>query len=281
MNQRLATIALCVLALSGPALSGEPAEPVTGILGAFGTEVKFLVAQLENGEERKIEGIPFWTGRLRGRRVAIARSGVGKVNAALTATLLHVHFRPAEVVFSGIAGAVNPDLKPGDLVIAERTAQHDYGTVTAKGLERKGARSPVTGERNPIFFPADPRLLKAALDAKQRVRFDPLDHGEGPHAPRVVQGIVVTGDTFIALPAKRDELRKELGADAVEMEGAAVAQVCYQWKVSCLVIRSISDLADEKATGDIRRFIEAAARNSALLVTELVAALAAPAPPAP
>ncbi len=279
MAQRLAATTLFLFALARPAASGDAAEPVTGILGAFGTEVKFLVAQLENAEERKIEGIAFWTGRLRGRRVAIARSGVGKVNAALTAALLHVHFRPAEVVFSGIAGAVNPELKPGDLVIAEKTAQHDYGTVTARGLERKGARSPVTGERNPIFFPADPRLLKAALDARQRVRFDPIDHGEGPHQPRVVQGVVVTGDTFIALPAKRDELRKELGADAVEMEGAAVAQVCYQWKVPCLVIRSISDLADEKATGDVRRFIEAAARNSALLVTELVAALAAPAAP--
>jgi len=280
MSQRLTLLALCLLALPRLAASGEPAEPVTGILGAFGTEVRFLVAQLEEREERRVEGIPFWTGRLKGRRVVIARSGVGKVNAALTAALLRVHFRPAEVLFSGIAGAVNPELKPGDLVIAEKTAQHDYGTITAKGIERKGARSPVTGERNPVWFPADPRLLKAALDAKQRVRFDPIDHGEGPHAPRVVQGVVVTGDTFIALPAKRDELRKELGADAVEMEGAAVAQVCYQWRVPCLVIRSISDLADEKAAGDVRRFIEAAARNSALLVAELVATLAAPAPAA-
>ncbi len=265
---------LCLLALPRLAASGETREPTTGILGAFGTEVKFLVAQLEGAEERRIEGLSFWTGRLKGRRVVVARSGVGKVNAAVTATLLQVHFHPAEVIFSGIAGAANPELRPGDLVIAEKTAQHDYGNVTAKGLERKGARCPISGARNPIFFHADPRLLKAALEAKDRVRFDPIDHGSGPHAPRVVQGVVATGDIFVALPAKRDELRRELGADAIEMEGAAVAQVCYQWKIPCLVIRSISDTADEKAAGDMLTFLAPAARNSALFVAALVEHLA-------
>ncbi len=274
MNRWLTAAALCLLALPRPGTAGGPQDAVTAILGAFGTEVKFLVAQLENAEERKIEGISFWTGRLKGRSVVVARSGVGKVNAAVTATLLQVHFHPAEVIFSGIAGAANPELGPGDLVIAEKTAQHDHGNLTAKGVERKGARSPLTGERNPIFFPADPRLLDAALAAKGRTRFDPIDHGGGPHAPRVVQGVVVTGDLFVALPAKRDELRKELGADAIEMEGAAVAQVCHQWKVPCLVIRSISDTADEKAAGDMLKFIAPAARNSALFVACVVEHLA-------
>jgi len=275
MRRCRASIIVFMLGAMPLALAGEGPEPTTGILGAFGTEVRFLVAQLENPEERKIEGIPFWTGRLKGRRVVIARSGVGKVNAALTTALLHVNFRPTEVVLNGIAGALNPDLRPGDLVVAEKTAQHDYGTLSAKGMERRSARSPITGERNPVFFPADPRLLRAALDAGGRVRLDPIDHGGGPQAPRVVQGVVVTGDVFVAVQGKRDELRKELGADAVEMEGAAVAQVCHQWKVPCIIIRSISDAADEKAAGDMRRFIEVSARNSAHLVAALVESLAA------
>jgi adenosylhomocysteine nucleosidase len=261
----------CLVAM---APGGEGQDPLTGILGAFGDEVRLLVERLDAREERKIEGIQFWLGRLKGRRVAIARTGVGKVNAAITATLLQTHFHPTEVLFTGIAGGLNPELKPGDIVIAEKTVHHDYGDLTTRGMVREGARNPVTGQRNPTFLPADARLLKAALAAKERVALDPIEMKAGSkHTPRITSGIVATGDVFVALPSKREELRKELNADAVEMEGAAVAQVCWQWQVPCLVIRSLSDLADENALADARVFQKVAARNSALLVVEIVAHL--------
>jgi len=252
------------------AWSGQGRESTTGILGAFGEEVRLLVDQLEGKEERKIEGILFWVGRLSGRRVVVAMTGTGKVNAAITTTLLYVHFRPAEVLFTGVAGALSPELKPGDIVIAQKTVHHDFGTLTATGLRRRGARNPVTRRRNPTFLPADRRLLKVALASKGRVAFDPIHTREGERMPRVVAGIVATGDVFVASPAKKRELRKELDADAVEMEGAAVAQVCWQWRVPCLVIRSLSDLADANAVRDARAFLKVAARNSALLVADIV-----------
>jgi adenosylhomocysteine nucleosidase len=270
MKHRIVGLALCLLVCGSPAGSGEAREPTTGVLGAMGGEVRLLLNLLEGKQEQTIEGIRFWTGRLKGRRVAIAMTGVGKVNAAIAATLLREHFRPAEVLFTGIAGGLNPELKPGDIVIAEKTVQHDYGTLTAAGFRRKGARNPIDGQRNPTFLPADPRLVAAAMAAKDRVALDPIVTRDGERRPRVLKGIVATGDVFVALPAKKDELRRDLGADAVEMEGAAVAQVCWQWRVPCLVIRSLSDLADHNAIRDAKQFQHRAARNSAMLVADIV-----------
>jgi len=281
MFRRFLSLSLLLSVCAPGAAAGEAREPVTGLLGAMGSEVRLLLEKLEGTQERKIEGIRFWTGRLRGRRVAIAMTGVGKVNAATTTTLFYQHFRPAEVVFTGIAGGLNPELKPGDIVIATKTAQHDFGTLYSDGFQRKGARNPITHDRNPLFLEADPRLLKAALAARKRVKLGSIRTSQGERKPRVVEGIVVTGDQFIASPAKRKELRKELEADAVEMEGAAVAQVCWQWQVPCLVIRSLSDLADDDAKITAQQFLHVAARNSATLVTEIVGQLRAATPATP
>jgi adenosylhomocysteine nucleosidase len=248
---------------------------VTAILGAIGPEVHPFTEQFSEVDLRKIEGLEFAVGRLKGRRVVVGLTGVGAVNAAAAATLLIEHFHPAAVIFTGIAGGLNPDLKPGDVVIAEKTVHHDLGTLTPKGLEYRGVRSLLTGDRNPVFFPADPELLKAALAAKERVKLHPIHAIEGERTPRIVTGIVATGGLFVAQPAKREELRKALRADAVEMEGAAVAQICWQSRVPCLVIRCLSDQADGQAREDALVFREAASANAAALVTEIVERLAA------
>jgi len=272
MTRRAFGLGLCLLVCGRGGLSGE--APVTAILGAMNSEVHILVNQLEDAKDREIEGFTFWTGRLRGRRVVITRSGIGKVNAAIATTLLYEHFRPAEVLFSGIAGGLNPKLLPGDIVIAAKTVQHDFGTLTDEGLHRRGTRNPVAPERNPVFYPADERLLKIALECAKTVSLAPIKMKKGTRKPQAIQGIVATGDVFVASATKSAELRKELGADAVEMEGAAVAQVCWQWRVPCLVIRSVSDMADEKALADAETFLRIAVANSAALVTEIAAALA-------
>jgi len=282
MRKPVSPILVAVLLLAGGvAPAGESQEPVTAILGAIGPEVHPFTEQFTEGELRKIQGLEFAVGRLKGHRVVVGLTGVGAVNAAAATTLLIEHFHPAAVIFTGIAGGLNPELKPGDVVIAEKTVHHDLGTLTPKGLEYRGTRSLLTGERNPVFFPADAELLKAALAAKERVKLQPIHAVEGERAPRIVAGIVATGGVFVAQPAKRDELRKALRADAVEMEGAAVAQVCWQWRVPCLVIRCLSDQADGQAREDALVFREAAAANAAALVTEIVERIAASRKPAP
>jgi len=245
-------------------------QRVTGILGALDEEVEILEEQLENKNEKEIEGIRFIKGKLKGRSVVIARTGIGKVNAAMTTTLLLEHFKPKQVIFSGIAGGLNPELFPGDIVIAEKTAQHDLGILRASGLENEGVINPFTGEQNPVFFPADKKLLELAEQAARSLELKSIKPGNEERAVKVITGVIVTGDVFAASSAKCIELREKFGADAVEMEGAAVAQICYQRGIPHLVVRCISDKADEKAVEDVRKFLKVAARNSARLTTKII-----------
>jgi adenosylhomocysteine nucleosidase len=258
-----------VCACSGIAQPAQKAPgAVVAILGAFDEEVRLLQASVQGKKESTIGGVRFVSGTLNGRSVVVAETGIGKVNAAMTTTLALVQFRPAAVIFTGIAGGVNPDLNPGDLVIARSTAHHDYETVTFDRQPSRQTRNAVTRQLNPAFFPADSVLLWHAQAAAAQVQLEPPQPG-GPR-PRVTTGIVVTGDQFISSAAKVAQLRTNFNADATEMEGAAVAQVCYQQGVPCLVIRSLSDRADENARNDMLNFYKTAARNSAALVMAIL-----------
>lgn len=263
-----ATICFSVVLLFSLLSFGDTSS-VTAILGALDAEIALLEDNLTGREESAIEGIRFITGEMKGRSIVLARTGVGKVNAAMIATLLIEHFRPSEVIFTGVAGGINPDLRPGDIVIAAKTVQHDLGMLSPDGFENWGVKNPVSGERNPTFFPADPRLLTLAEMSAKYVSLEKFT----TKMPEIIKGVVVTGDMFVASSAKKKELRKDLQADAVEMEGAAVAQICWQQDVPCLVIRSLSDSADEHARLDFEDFYKIAARNSAQLVTELIGRL--------
>jgi adenosylhomocysteine nucleosidase len=272
-------ISLSVLCCScNTALRRDKQEPTTAILGAFNKEVLIIEKQLTDKNEQKIEGMRFVTGRLYGKPVVAAWTGIGKVNAAMTTTLLLEHFKPKRVIFSGIAGGVNPQLHPGDIVIAAKTAHHDMGILREDGFYNRGVINPLDGWRNPVHLPADKRLLELAEEAAEKVELETIKTSVGTRNPKIIKGIVVTGDVFIASEAKCEELRETLGADAVEMEGAAVAQICYQREVPHLVVRSISDKADETAREDSMMFQDMAAKNSATLITKMVELLASEVP---
>lgn len=269
-------IGIAVVLLCGSHSAVRPVkkgEPTTALLGAFAKEIILLQNELTERQERRIEGMKFVSGKLSGRKVVVAWTGVGKVNAAMTTTLLIEHYRPQKVIFTGIAGGLNPELSLGDIVIGEKAAHHDMGTYWPEGFTAKGVRNPFTGWENPIFFEADERLLELAERAAGQVKFKTLKTRSGVKTPKVIKGTIVTGDVFVASEDKCAELRKSFKADAVEMEGAAVAQICFQQKVGCLVIRSISDKADEKAREDMGMFHEIAAINSSALVVEIVGLL--------
>jgi len=274
MKRCIFVIAWLALALPLASCATAP-KPTPGfrplaVLGAFRPEVVLLEKMLTDAKVREIEGITFMSGRFGERSVVVAWTGVGKVNTAMTTTLLIEHFKPNRVIFTGIAGAVDPNLEPGDIVIAKRTAHHDMGTLWPEGLEHGGVKSRLTGEDNPTFFPADPNLLATADCAARKVVFDPISLQSGQRAPKVSVGTIVTGDSFVASKDKCKELEEKLGADAVEMEGAAVAQVCYQRSIGCLIIRSMSDKADESAVMDKQIFYTMAAKNSASLVAGMI-----------
>ena len=244
-------------------------QPVTGLLGAFGAEVALVKQSLSKPKTVVVDGIPFTTGRIGKQRVVVAETGIGKVNAAMTTALMLDHFRPRRILFTGIAGGTNPDLQPGDIVIASRTIHHDYQSITFDQKPTIQTRNGVTGQMNPAYFPADSLMLLQAQAVARTVAFEPISITTRP--PTVVTGTVVTGDQFISSSQKVAQLQQDFGADATEMEGAAVAQVCYQLQVPLLVIRSLSDRADDNARRDMLSFYEVAARNSAKLVLAIVA----------
>ncbi len=152
-------VALTALCLVFPTAS--LAQSVVGVLG-IAREIAPIENNLQDSREIAVRGYIFRVGTLNGRQVVVGRSGTGKVNAAIIATLLIGQFNPSAILFSGTAGAVDPALLPGDVVIGETVAQHDVGFQTSEGIKRRGMRNAVTGEMDPLLVPAPETLLAVA-----------------------------------------------------------------------------------------------------------------------
>jgi len=240
----------------------------TGILGAFGAEVALIHSRIQTPKETTIQNIRFTEGVLNGHNVVLAQTGMGKVNAAITTSLMLDHFKPVQILFTGIAGGVDPQLSPGDLVIGDKIAYHDYGTITPDSMQCRATQEPVNMLFNPQYFPCTSALVKLAQDISSKLEFTKI--GSAKHAPKVVTGTIVTGDVFVASTLATQQLWQKMHAEATEMEGAAVAQTCWQQKVPFLVIRSLSDSASNNAHEDVAAFYQTAALNSATLVMAIV-----------
>lgn len=251
---------------------GAQAQSIVGVLG-IDREVTPIEARLQGSREVRVRGYVFRVGTLNGRQVVVGRSAVGKVNAAILATVLIGHFNPSALFFTGTAGAIDQSLRPGDVVIGTGVVQHDVGVLTAAGIERRGLRNGVTGEMDPLVVPAPDGLLAAARQAVSGLTLPPIESAEGKWQPRIVEGVIVTGDVFVSDAAWRDGIRSGFGASAVEMEGAAMVQACRQFSVPCLVVRSITDRADGQAMTNYKQFIAPASENAAALVAAIVARL--------
>ena len=264
----LLTLGLAVLAVAAQAQT----QSIVGVLG-IEREVAAIEARLEGSQEVPVRGYVFRVGTLNGRKVVVGRSGTGKVNAAIAATVLIGHFSPSALFFSGTAGAIDQALRPGDVVIGTGVVQHDVGVLTQGDIQRRGLRNAVTGEMDPLIVPAPEALLTAARRTMEGLTLPAIESADGKRTPRIVEGVIVTGDVFMSDAARRDELRSSFGASAVEMEGAAMVQVCRQFSVSCLVIRSITDRADGQAMTNYKQFIAAASENAAALVAAIIARL--------
>jgi adenosylhomocysteine nucleosidase len=250
-------------------MAAENPPPLTAIISAFDEEVRLIDGRLQDKKVSSFLGLKFSQGKLKGRNVVLARTGVGKVNAAMTVAVLLDHFHPAEVIFTGIAGGINPDLQPGDVVIGEKVVQYDFGEYGTNGFRTNPTRNLADG-KNPFFIQSDARLVTLARQAAVRTEFTAIATETKEHKVRCLTGVIASGDVFVSSPSRKNELRRQFQADAVEMEGAAIAQVCYQQRVPFIVIRSMSDNADERARIDVERFYQAAADNSAKLVMALV-----------
>jgi adenosylhomocysteine nucleosidase len=279
IQSRMTLLVLIVQVIAGSGMALADDNPVsiepTAILGAMPVEIESLRKNLSEGKNQEVLGLTFHTGKMNGRDVVLCRCGVGKVNAAMMTAILVDRFHPRELLFTGIAGGLNPNLRPGDIVIGEKTVQHDFGFLETNGFRTTTPRNPINLKRNPLYLPADEKLLRLAEDVAKTIPLEEVSIDGKKQTPRIVRGIIASGDVFVASTKANREIRTRLNADAVEMEGAAVAQVCCQFKVPCLVIRSLSDHAKEKAEKELETFAQTAANNSANFVLALVKKLAA------
>jgi adenosylhomocysteine nucleosidase len=266
---RLVTFALLVVLVPAAAL----AQSIVGVLG-IPSEIGPIERRLVNSTEQTVKGHVFRLGTIGGQRVVVGRTAAGKVNAAIVATLLIDRFNPSALFFSGTAGGLDPALHAGDIVIGASVAQHDVGMQRPDGIVRRGPRDTVTGELHPLLAPAPDALLAAARRSMPRMTLAPMKTTAGVRVPRIVEGVIVTGDVFLADAGRGEEIRKNLGAAAVEMEGGAMVQTCRQFAVPCLVVRSITDRADAQAAEGYKEFIAAASENAAALVTAIIGQLA-------
>ncbi len=223
-----------------------------------------LEKEMLNPKTTIIGNKKFVQGHLWGNEVVTVLSGIGKVAAASTCAYLLQHFSPSCLVLSGVAGAVDPRLCIGDIVIAENLLQHD---MDARPLFQQ-YEIPLTGK---ITFETDPILNSRLMQASEFV-LSQLKPEEKSN--KVFQGQIASGDQFINDPYIIKKLKKDLpDLLAVEMEGAAIAQVCFEAKCAFGVLRIISDKADLNAENDFQHFIKtlAAPRNLAILKRFLLA----------
>ncbi|MCW6033240.1 5'-methylthioadenosine/S-adenosylhomocysteine nucleosidase [Pantoea sp. JK] len=227
-----------------------------GIIGAMEQEVTLLRDKIENRQTLTLAGCEIYTGTLNGVEVALLKSGIGKVAAALGTTLLLELCKPDVVINTGSAGGLASTLKVGDIVVSDEVRYHD-ADVTAFGYE------PGQMAGCPAAFVADDKLIVAAERVIKQLDLN------------AVRGLVVSGDAFINGAAPLTRIRTTFPqAIAVEMEATAIGHVCHQFKVPFVVVRAISDVADQESHISFDEFLSVAAKQSSLMVENLLVQLA-------
>ena len=222
-----------------------------GIIGAMSEEVDKIKKEMKFTYEEKIGRFTFVIGSLRNRKIVLAESGIGKVNAGMTATIMITKFNVKAIIFSGVAGALDKRLSVGDVVIGEKMIQHDMD-VREFGLKK--------GEI--------PRMATSVFESDKEI-LDIISSFELPDH-KIYKGTIISGDQFISSKQVKTDLAEEFSAMAVDMESSSVAQVCYQLERKCLVVRSISDSVTDDSMMEYSKFIELAAHNSKEIVCYLM-----------
>lgn len=246
---------------------------VIGIMSAMHEELAAVLAALPDEHRECVAGRDFWVGHWHGHTVVAVLSRIGKVAAATTATVLLERFKVDTLVFTGVAGGLGQSVQVGDVVLATDLLQHD---MDASPLFAR-YEVPLYGRSR---FAADADLSAELAAAARQVLANVEQHlGRETvsqfrlNCPQVHQGLVISGDRFVSSAAESQALLVALpNALAVEMEGAAVAQVCHDYAVPFAAVRTVSDRADDEAHTDFNRFIkEVASRYSLAILSQWLA----------
>lgn len=212
-----------------------------GIIAAMSEEIASIKKLMADVRVKNIYELEFTLGTIHSKNVVLVKCGVGKVNAARTTQILIDNFDLEYVINVGTAGGLNEKIEIGDVVIAEKLVQHDFD-ITAGGHE-KGYISD-TG----TYFYSDEELVNKSKKIIENMNED----------FKAITGLIATGDIFVQDISVKDRIKQEFDADCTEMEGAAIAQVCYLDKIPFIVIRSISDKPNGNNSVDFEKFLELA-----------------------
>ncbi len=221
------------------------------IMGAMEEEITPLLEYFTNITKIEFAKNVYYEARLGNLDVVIAYSKIGKVFSTLTATTMIEKFGCDTLLFSGVAGGINPKLQIGDLIVASKLTQHDLD-ITAFGHPYGF----VPG--GDIFVNTDEKLREVALEVAQE------------NDIKLIDGIIATGDQFVADQKRKDFIYDTFKADALEMEGSSVAVVCDALDIPCLILRAISDTADMDAGFDFDKFLETSAKESADFIIKII-----------
>ena len=221
------------------------------IMGAMEEEIEPLLSHFTNVNVVEFANNKYYEVNYKGLDIVIAYSKIGKVFASLTATTMCEKFGCDTLLFSGVAGAINPELKIGDLIIADKLCQHDLD-ITAFGHPNGF----VPG--GSVFVETSKDLRKVAIEVANENNL------------KVIEGTIATGDQFVHSTERKDFIESTFKADALEMEGASVAVVCDALNVPFFILRAISDSADMDAGFDFDEFLKSSAVNSANYLIKIV-----------
>ncbi|WP_199617780.1 5'-methylthioadenosine/adenosylhomocysteine nucleosidase [Paenibacillus alkalitolerans] len=224
-----------------------------GLIGAMQEEIERFLERIVEAETVAAAGIEFRKGEWLGKTVILCKCGVGKVNAAVCTQLLIDRFGVDCIIFTGVAGALHPDLNIGDIVVSTDAMQHDMD-VTPLGFARG-----VIPYTDVSVFAADANLVEAAYAASESL-----------YPGHTRKGRILSGDQFVANRDTVDRLRREMDGDCVEMEGSAVAQVCHLNGVPFVILRSMSDKADGSAHINFEEFTRLASERSGSIVEQML-----------
>lgn len=260
--------------MSLPLLTDTKCGPV-GVIVAIDEERAGFAAMFAESTRRDIAGRTFRIGRLNGIDVVVVRAGIGKVNAALAATLLCQSFDCRALALSGVAGGLAPGLQLGDVVLADRLICHDYGAqVDGEFVTYQPGTPPMPGFRKAPGYVVDATLLDRLQSTLADLILPPLPaRAESVVAPRLMVGTILTGDTLVNCATLRASLHARFGGLVVEMEGAAVSQVARRFGVPAIVVRSVSDLAGHCSKEDFTAHLSGASRTAAMVINHLITAI--------
>ena len=248
-----------------------------GLITAIPEELAQFGTHFTEREVTRLAGLAFRAGELDGYSVVAVEAGIGKVNAALVATLLLHEFGCRSLVFSGVAGGLDPALGVGDVVVADRLVAHDYGALIDGDIKPYQPGIPPLPGCPEDYGYALPAALTSRLEsALEGILLQPISAaaaGGEARTPRLVFGTVLTGDTFLNCASTRNRLHDRFGGVAVEMEGAAVAQVAERFGAPAVVVRALSDLAGADSHMDFPAFLHETAGVAAAIVRRIVPVL--------